>query len=83
MSICMKIVEAIEMGSIIVEILVRGKIKTIHIENVFHMPKLQAKLPSVTQLLSSGLNVQFNLNKCIVRGSNGKVVAIVLHEGTK
>lgn len=38
------------------------------------MPKLQINF------LSSGLKMQFNLNKCIVKNSDGKLIAIALYK---
>ena len=45
------------------------------------MVKLQANLLSVSKLLSNGLKMHFNLNECIVRGPNGEVNVIKLHNG--
>lgn len=75
------VVEAIGMGCIIGEIIVKGKIKIICIKNTFHVPKLQANLLSVNKLLLDGLKVQFNLNEYIVRGPNREVNVIGLHKG--
>lgn len=49
--------EVIGMASIIVELLVRDKIKRIGIKNALHVPKLQANLLLVSKLLSNGLKV--------------------------
>ena len=53
------IIEIIEMDSIVVEILMRYKIKTIYIKNALHVSKLQANLLLVSKFLSNGLEVQF------------------------
>ena len=71
--------KAIGMGSIVVEMMVKCKIKRIHIKDVLHVPKLQANLLSVSKFLSNGLKMQFNLNEYIVRGLDGEVNAIGLH----
>lgn len=39
------------------------------------MPKLRINF------LSSGSKMQFNLNKCIVKNSDGKLIAITLYKG--
>jgi hypothetical protein len=75
------IVEAIGMGSILVEVMVKGRIKRIRIKDVLHVPKLHANLLSVSKILSSGCKVQFNMNECIVRAFDGEVIAIALPEG--
>lgn len=75
------VVEAIRMGCIIDEIIVKDKIKIICIKNTFHVPKLQANLLSVNKLLLDGLKVQFNLNEYIVRGPDREVNVIGLHKG--
>jgi hypothetical protein len=75
------IVEAIGMGSILVEVLVKGRTKRIRIKDVLHVPKLHANLLSVNKILSSGCIVQFNMNECIVRAFDGEVIAIALREG--
>ncbi len=75
------VVEAIGMGSIVVEVVTRGKMNRIRIENALHVPKLHANLLSVSKLVSSGLKVQFNLNECIVKASDGEAIAIAPREG--
>ena len=75
------IVEAIGMGSILVEVMVKGRIRRIKIKDVLHVPKLHANLLSVSKILSSGCKVQFNMNECIVRAFDGEVIAIALREG--
>lgn len=72
------IVQAIGMGSIVNDVLVKGKIKRICIKYVLHMPKLKANLLLVSKVLSNILKVRFNLNECIVRHTDDEVVAIVL-----
>ncbi len=71
------IVEAIGMGSILVEVLVKGQIRRIRIKDVLHVPKLHVNLLSVSKILSSGCKVQFNMNECIVRAFDGEVLTIV------
>ena len=70
------IAETIGMGSILVGVEMGGKRTTIRITDVFHVPKLQANLLSVSKLLSKGLKVRFHINECIVGGVNGDVVSI-------
>ncbi len=69
------IVEAIGMGSILVEVMVKVQTKKIRIKDVFHVPKLHANLLSVSKISSSGCKVQFNMNECIVRAFDGEVIA--------
>ncbi len=71
------IVEAIGMGSILVEVMVKGQTKKIRIKDVLHVPKLL----SVSKILSSGCKVQFNMNECIVRAFDREVIVIALREG--
>lgn len=71
------IAEAIGIGSIIVGIEMRGKTARIYIMNMLHVLKLHTNLVSVSKLLLKGLKVQFDINRCIVGGANGDVVAIV------
>jgi hypothetical protein len=75
------IVEAIGMGSILVELMVKGQTRRIRIKDVLHVPKLHANLLSVSKILSSGCKVQFNMNECIVRAFDGEVIAVALREG--
>jgi len=75
------IVEAIGMGSILVEVMVKGQTKRIRIKDMLHVPKLHANLLSMSKILSSGCKVQFNMNECIVRAFDGEVIAIALREG--
>ena len=75
------ILEAIGIGSIVVEVMVRDKINKIRINECLHVPKLHANLLSVSKLVSSGLKVQFNINECIIRASDGHPVAIAPREG--
>jgi hypothetical protein len=75
------IVEAIGMGSILVQVMVKGRTKKIRIKDVFHVPKLHVNLLSVSKILSSGCKVQFNMNECIVKAFDGEVIAIALREG--
>ena len=69
------VVEVIGMKFIIVEAIVTGKINRIHIKYTLHVPKLYVNVLSVTKLVSNKLKVQFNLNECIVKIYNSKVIA--------
>ena len=69
------VVEAIVMGSIIVGAEMKRKTTTMCITNVFHVPKLHKNLLLVSKFLSKGLKVQFHVNKWMVGGANGDVVA--------
>ncbi len=67
--------------SILVEVMVKGRIRRIRIKDVLDVPKLHANFLSVSKILSSGCKVQFNMNECIVRAFDGEVIAITLREG--
>ena len=54
------VIESMRMELIVVEIIVKGKMKIIRINDVFHVPNLKSNLFSVTKLLSARLNVQFD-----------------------
>ena len=45
------ILEAIGIGSIVVEVIVKGKISKIRIKKSFHVPKLHVNLLSVSKLV--------------------------------
>ena len=75
------VVEAIGVGSIVVEVLVRGQSRRIRIKDALHVPKLQVNLLSVSKLVSSGTKVQFNKEGCILRASNGDVLVQAPREG--
>lgn len=70
------VVDAVGVGSIVVEMLVRGHLKKVTIKDVLHVPKMQANLLSVSKLMSSGLKVQFNVDGCTLRAPNGYVLAV-------
>ena len=74
------VVNAIGIGSILVEVLVRGREKMMTIKDVLHVPKLQANLLSVSKLVSSGLKVQFNVHGCTLRAPNDNVLAVAPRE---
>jgi hypothetical protein len=74
------VVQAIGMGSIVVEAILEGKINQIHIKDVFHVSKLYANLFSVSNFLLNGLKVQFNLNEYIVKSSNDEATVIASRE---
>lgn len=56
------VIKVIGIGFIVVNVMVRGKIKRISIKDVFHISKLQTNLLWASKLLLNGLKVQFNLN---------------------
>jgi hypothetical protein len=78
------IVEVIGMGSILVEVMVKGRTKRIRIKDVLHVPKLHANLLSMSKILSSGCRVQFNmrptwpnLQELMVHWSFGIVASVI------
>ena len=70
------VVDAVGVGSIVVEVLVRGRSKKMTIKDILHVPKLHANLLSVSKLVSSGMKVQFNVDGCTMRAPNGDVLAV-------
>jgi hypothetical protein len=74
------VVQAFGMESIVVEAILEDKINQICIKYVFYVPKLHANLFLVGKLVSNGLKVQFNLNKCIVKSCDGEAIAIAPRE---
>src|SRR5918997_5494584 len=74
------VVDAVGIGSIVVQVLVRGNPKRLRIKDVLHVPKLQANLLSVSKFVSSGMKVQFNVDGCTLRAPNGDVLAVAPHE---
>lgn len=72
-----KIIEAIDMRSIIVKNIVRGKINRIPIKDAFHVSKMQVNMFLVKELVSNNLKIQFNLNECFVKTCDGKAIAIM------
>ena len=69
-------IEAVGKGSILMEIRVKGRARSIRMHDVFHVPDLHSNLVSVSKLISRGLKVQFNLLGCVVRVSNGEMLAV-------
>jgi transposase InsO family protein len=70
------ILEAIGIGSIVAEVMVRDKINKIRINECLHVLKWHANLLSASKLVLSGLKVQFN-----IRASDGHPVAFAPREG--
>ena len=44
--------------------------------DVLHVPDLHSNLLSMSKLISRGLKVHFNLFGCVVRASNGEMLAV-------
>lgn len=74
-------VQAIGMGTIVVEVVVKGISKRITLKDVLHVPKMKKNLLSVSKLVSHGCKVQFNMNGCFVRTMEGKEVAKGIRDG--
>lgn len=68
--------KAIEMGSIVVGVEMRGKMTRTCITDVLHVSKLQANLFRVSKFLLKGLKMQFHVNECIEEGANADVKEI-------
>jgi transposase InsO family protein len=75
------VVDAVGVGSIVVDVLVRGQVKKMTIKDVLHVPKLQANLFSVSKFVSSGLKVHFNVDGCTLTAPNGNVLVVAPCEG--
>jgi transposase InsO family protein len=75
------VVDAIGIGCIVVEVEVKGQLRTIHIQDVLHVPKLHANLLSVSKLVSQDLKVQFNNKGCILGAPNGGTIVTASREG--
>jgi hypothetical protein len=69
-------VEAVGKGSILVETRVKGCSRNIRMHDVLHVPDLHSNLVSVSKLISRSLKVQFNSLGCVVRASNGEMLAV-------
>ena len=69
-------VEAIGKGSILVETRVKGRVRSIRMHDVLHVPKMHSNLLLVSKLISRGLKVHFNSLGCVVRTSNGEMLAV-------
>src|SRR5450631_1639278 len=69
-------VEAVGKGSILVETRVKGRARSIRMHDVLHVPDLHSNLLSVSKLISRGLKVHFNSLGCVVRASNGEMLAV-------
>jgi transposase InsO family protein len=76
------VLEAVGKGQIVVDTEVRGRVKTITIQDVLHVPKLTANLLSVRQLVAKHLRVEFSDKGCYVLSPSRDEVAIIEeHEG--
>lgn len=64
------------MESIIIEAIIKGNINKIHIKDAFNVSKLHANLLSVSKIISNGLKIQINLNKCIKKYCDGEAIMI-------
>ena len=69
-------VEAVGKGSILVETRVKGRARSIRMHDVLHVPDLHSNLLSVSKLISKGLKVHFNSLGCVMRASNGEMLAV-------
>jgi transposase InsO family protein len=53
----------------------RGNINKIQVRNVIYVPELSTNLISVSKMIKSGCNIQFNDNGCKISNKNGQKVA--------
>lgn len=75
------IMEAIGMGPIIVEVMVKGKIEKIRIKYVFSYGHVASKFALNEQVVVKWVESAIQTNECIVRGPNGEMDAIGLYKG--
>ena len=73
-------VEAVGKGFKQVETHVKGCARSITMHDVFHVPKMHSNLLSVSKLTSKGLKLYFSLLGCMVKASNGQMLAVALLE---
>ena len=73
------VLEAMNKGSIIVDTEVKGRVKTITIKDVLHVPKLKANLLSLQHLVLKHLGVEFSDERYVVLSPSREEVAII-HE---
>ena len=69
-------VEAVGMGSILVETQVKKQMRRITIHDVLHVPKLHANLLLKSKLASKGLKVHFIVMGCVVRAQSEEMLAM-------
>ena len=73
-------VEAVGKGSILMETRVKGFAWSIRMHDVFHISSLHSNLLSMSKPILRDLKVHFNLWGCVVRTSNGNMLAVALLE---
>lgn len=66
--------------SIIVKTINKDSIFRICSKNAFYVSKFHVNFFNVRKLVSNGLSIRFNLNKCIVKSCNGEVIMNAPHE---
>ncbi len=71
------VLEAVGKGQIVVDTEVKGRVKTITIKDVLHVPKLKANLLSVRHLVAKHLRVEFSDTGSFVLSPNRDEVAII------
>jgi hypothetical protein len=68
-------VEYVGKRSILVKKCVKVRPRSIRMHDVLHMYVLHSNLLSVSKFISRGLKVHFNSLGCVVKASNGKMLA--------
>ena len=71
------LLDVVDKGSIMVDIKVKGRVKTITIKDELHMPKMKANLLSVGHLVSKHLRVEFRDEGSFVSTPSREEVAII------
>ena len=69
--------EAVGRGAIVVGTEVKGRVRTITIKDVLHVPKLKANLLSVSHLVSKHLRVEFSNEGNFVLAPYREEIAII------
>ena len=66
-------------GSIVVDTEVKGRVKTITIKDVLHVPKMKANLLLVRHVVSKRLRVEFSNEQSFISTPSREEIAII-HE---
>lgn len=68
------IVQAVEIGSIMVDIVVKSQTKRIRLKDILHLPKMKKSLFLINKLILHGFKVHFSMNRCFIKIFDRKYV---------
>jgi hypothetical protein len=71
------VLDGVDNGQVLVDTTVKGRVKTITIKDVLHVPKLKANLLSVRHLVEKHLGVEFSDTENFVLSPSRDKVAII------